>query len=156
MTRGAVVTETTDANDGDDSDPAQSPSEDYERDASGRVVYAARGFFYDGVRPSYGLFVRYAKDVALTDCSLGIASGDRDVSDGRPAIVADDVEGLTLRRVRVTDGRAPCQLQTRNSSGDWADGGQMPACAWSPAPARREEDEARVRSGSRIVLLHIA
>ena len=45
------------------------PLEDYERDASGRVVYAARGFFYDGVRPSdaanYGMTERVKVPVGI-------------------------------------------------------------------------------------------
>lgn len=92
---------------------------------------------FDGVRPAFGLFVRYARDISLVDASIGIATGDRDVSDERPAIVADEVERLTLTRVRVTDGLARCQLQWRNSSGDWADGGQLPACPWNPQPQLR-------------------
>ena len=117
VTRGAVVTETTDANDGDDSDPAQSPSEDYERDASGRVVYAARGFFYDGVRPSDGADYGMTERVKV---AVGIVGRKRERvfalrktlgSVGGVAGVASEVFAVTMDRPlgvvveRDTDGR---------------------------------------------------
>lgn len=45
-------------------EPSFDAAEDYERDDSGRVVYAPRGFFYDGVRPSDG-GERFKVDVGI-------------------------------------------------------------------------------------------
>lgn len=52
----------------------------------------------DGVRPSFGLFVRYAHDIAVVGSDISVGGGGED---GRPAIVADQVAGLSLIRVRV-------------------------------------------------------
>ena len=84
---------------------------------------------YDGVRPSFGLFVRHARGVALRDAVIGAAAPD-----GRPAIVLDDVQGMTLDGVSVVGGAAgACQLAARNSSGNWTDDG-VRSCAWEPEP----------------------
>ena len=96
------------------------------------LQYAPR---FDGVRPAYGLFVRHAHDVTLSATTVGIAPGDLDVKDGRPAIVVDDVERMLTRDVRVVDGLAPCQLRVRNSSGDWTEGSHLHSCAWAPKTA---------------------
>ena len=124
VTRGAVITETsgvggrsTDANDANDaSDPAQSP-EDYERDASGRVVYAARGFFYDGVRPSdgadYGMTERVKVAVGIVGRkrervfalrkTLGSVGGVAGVESEVFAVTMDRPLGVVVER--DTDGR---------------------------------------------------
>ena len=91
--------------------------EDYERDASGRVVYAARGFFYDGVRPSdgvtYGMTERVKVAVGIVGkrrervFALRKTLGRRDGVAG----AASEVFAVTMERPlgvvveRDTDGR---------------------------------------------------
>jgi hypothetical protein len=99
------------------------------------LVYQPR---YDGRGPSYALFARYATDVTISNSSMRVAAG---ATDGRPAIVADDLSGLVISNVDAGGGGAAshCQLETRNSSGDWRDHGKVVACAWTPtAPSRSE------------------
>ena len=87
----------------------------------------------DDVRPAYGLFMRYARDVTITASSVAVTAGRED---GRPAMVADSVEGFLMDRVRVgdPDGSAvPCQVEARNSSGNWTEGGGVRACVWTPS-----------------------
>lgn len=124
VTRDSVVAETSvtgksTGEDGDDSDPAQSrsPSEDYERDASGRVVYAARGFFYDGVRPSdgadYGMTERVKVAVGIVGRkrervfalrkTLGSVGGVAGVNSEVFAVTMDRPLGVVVER--DTDGR---------------------------------------------------
>lgn len=118
--------------------------EDYERDSSGRVVYAARGFFYDGVRPSdaadFGMTERVKVAVGIVGKKRervfalrkvlgtrgGVAGAESDVfavTMDRPlgVVVERDVDG----RVRVADfvegsraGRAAAvaQLQGLNEN----------------------------------------
>jgi hypothetical protein len=118
--------------------------EDYERDSSGRVVYAARGFFYDGVRPSdavdFGMTERVKVGVGIVGKKRervfalrkvlgsrgGVAGVESDVfvvTMDRPlgVVVERDVDG----RVRVADfvegsraGRAAAvaQLQGLNEN----------------------------------------
>ena len=46
---------------------------------------------YLGTRPSYGLFLRRAKGVTLTEVDLSWAAAD-----GRPPIIISDVDGVSL------------------------------------------------------------
>jgi hypothetical protein len=57
--------------------------------------------------PAYGFFVRHAKNVAFENVRLSFARADR-----RPAIVCDDVDGLTLTRLQaqVSEGVDPVRL----------------------------------------------
>ena len=85
---------------------------------------------YDGVRPSFGLFMRHARGISIRDSVVGVRAHD-----GRPAIVADDVQGLTMDGVRVDaigSAATVCQLAIRNSSGNWVDSGAIHSCAWEP------------------------
>lgn len=116
---------------------------------------------FDGVRPSYGLFLRHARDVTLEDSTFSVAE---EAHDGRPAIVLDDVHGVTLSHVsfpvpRAVTGapttvslsgtfdgvgaRPPlCRaIEARNTSGvKWraeGSGAWQQPCAWVPhAPDR--------------------
>ena len=84
---------------------------------------------YNGVRPSWGLFVRYVRGLTVVSSSLVSASFD-----GRPAMVVDQVHALVLSNVAAhgvnTHG---CQLAYRNSSGNWTDAS---ACVWTPRGLR--------------------
>ncbi len=51
--------------------------------------YPKKGMF--GTLPSYGLFIRHARDVSIFDLDVGFEQPD-----SRPAIFADDVENLVL------------------------------------------------------------
>ena len=83
----------------------------------------------DGVRPSYGMFVRYARDIVLANSTIGVGVGGGG-KDGRPAIVADQVDRLVLENVGVeAAGGAGCQLAHRGVSGTWAG---LQACPWAP------------------------
>ena len=81
---------------------------------------------YDGVRPCFGLFVRYAVAVTVSRSSLGVASG---AFDGRPAIVLDQVDGLRTPHVLIQTAGSPCQLEERSSTGNWSG---LEACRWAP------------------------
>jgi polygalacturonase len=54
-----------------------------------------------GALPAYGLYLRHARDVALRNVDLGV-----DGSDGRPALVADDVAGLHVTGIHGRSGNA--------------------------------------------------
>jgi ribosomal protein S18 acetylase RimI-like enzyme len=91
--------------------------EDYERDSSGRVVYAARGFFYDGVRPSdavdFGMTERVKVGVGIVGKKRERVFALRKVlgSRGGVAGVESDVFAVTMDRPlgvvveRDVDGR---------------------------------------------------
>jgi ribosomal protein S18 acetylase RimI-like enzyme len=91
--------------------------EDYERDSSGRVVYAARGFFYDGVRPSdavdFGMTERVKVCVGIVGKKRERVFALRKVlgSRGGVAGVESDVFAVTMDRPlgvvveRDVDGR---------------------------------------------------
>lgn len=53
---------------------------------------------YLGVRPAYGVFIRRAKGVTLTDVTIEY---DSDEGEGRPAIVLSDVSDVTLDGVKA-------------------------------------------------------
>ena len=95
-----------------------------------------------GVRPAYGLFLRYARDVTIAASSMRVAAGAKE---GRPAIVMDEVQGMRMTQVELGNegaAGASCQLAARNSSGDWLnDVGTLRSCAWHPEP--READRRR-------------
>ena len=83
---------------------------------------------YNGVRPSWGLFVRYVRGLAVVSSSLSSATFD-----GRPAMVVDQVHALVLSNTTAGGVNAHgCQLSYRNSSGNWTDAS---ACAWAPGGA---------------------
>ena len=82
---------------------------------------------YNGVRPSWGWFVRYAKDVTIVTSSLSTAAAD-----GRPAVVVDAVEGLSVFGARAAGGGSHCQLALRNVTGHW-EGTELRPCAWRPS-----------------------
>ncbi len=80
---------------------------------------------YNGIRPSWGLFVRFVRHLAVVSSSLSSATFD-----GRPAMVMDQVHALVLSNVTVGGATAHgCQFAFRNSSGNWTDAS---ACAWTP------------------------
>jgi hypothetical protein len=81
---------------------------------------------YDGLRPAYGLFIRYAREVTVVGSSVGVTAGEQD---GRPAIVADEVEVLVLSDVEVATDLAPCQIEQRRST---VTAPGLRACAWAP------------------------
>jgi hypothetical protein len=56
--------------------------------------YPEPGMF--GVAPAYGLFVRHAKDIKITDVEFNFLEPDY-----RPGILFDDVNGIDLRDVTV-------------------------------------------------------
>jgi len=89
---------------------------------------------YDGVRPSYALFVRYARDITVASSSVGVRDG---AHDGRPAFVFDEVQNMQMADVMVVPGAnanatAPCQIEARNSTGNWTGGGHLSSCTWRP------------------------
>lgn len=53
--------------------------------------WTPNSFGPNGVRPSYGWYIRHAKNISFTNCQVHF-----DNTDGRPALIADDVEGLKL------------------------------------------------------------
>ncbi|MEU1800012.1 glycosyl hydrolase family 28 protein [Streptomyces sp. NPDC019937] len=54
-----------------------------------------------GVRPSYGWWIRHAKNITFTDSAVRTDSGD-----DRPAFIADDGAAITLDRVTAQRGTA--------------------------------------------------
>eukprot|EP00746_Dinoflagellata_sp_MGD_P158670 gnl/MRDRNA2_/MRDRNA2_86521_c1_seq3.p1 gnl/MRDRNA2_/MRDRNA2_86521_c1~~gnl/MRDRNA2_/MRDRNA2_86521_c1_seq3.p1 ORF type:complete len:496 (+),score=56.55 gnl/MRDRNA2_/MRDRNA2_86521_c1_seq3:75-1562(+) len=81
---------------------------------------------YNGVRPSWGWFVRHAEDVTFSDCSLNVAG-----KDGRPAMIMDDVVGAMWNGGHVSAGDG-CQLMLRNVSGSDLNGTALHSCEWTP------------------------
>ena len=81
---------------------------------------------YDGLRPAYGLFIRYARDVTIAGSSVGVTAGEQD---GRPAIVADEVDGLVLSGVTVAADLATCQIEQRKST---VTAPNLQSCVWAP------------------------
>jgi beta-D-xylosidase 4 len=81
---------------------------------------------YNGVRPSWGLFVRHARGISMRSTAFTAVEPD-----GRHALVADDVVGLELQGTSVAT-KAPCQLALRNVSGDWQASG-LRTCEWTPS-----------------------
>jgi len=82
----------------------------------------------EGVRPSWGLFVRYATGIEFVDSALSAVQ-----SDERPALVMDNALGSNFSGTSVDDaGRGGCQLALRNASGQWPDVG---VCEWAPNAA---------------------
>ena len=101
-------------------DPPNSASEPWPRD--------------DGVRPSWGWFVRHATDILFQNCALDLQKGIS--SDGRPAIVLDDVEDINwvAGNAHVIAG-AGCQLRTRDINGyNHLNETGLQSCAWLPTP----------------------
>jgi len=86
---------------------------------------------YDGIRPSYGLFARYAHGLDIENTSIGVKQGEEDA---RPAMVMDAVDAVRLLRLNVDD--AACQLEVRNVSGSIPP--EVHSCAWSPIKAAAE------------------
>ena len=107
-------------------------------------VYQPR---YDGRRPSYGLFVRFANNLSLGRLAMHVQAAE---ADGRPAIVAGQVIGLQLKNADVGGAGAqePCQLATRNCSGDWSDGGKLVSCTWAPTSSMAPLTARSVRAES--------
>eukprot|EP00729_Bicosta_minor_P010711 gene10711-28856_t len=57
--------------------------------------------------------------------------------DGRPAFVFDEVQNMQMADVMVVPGAnanatAPCQIEARNSTGNWTGGGHLSSCTWRP------------------------
>ena len=86
---------------------------------------------YDGVRPAWGMFVRYAKGVEVVASTLAAAR-----TDGRPALVLDHVEGAVVSETGVDDNGAigRCQLALRDATGEWSDPSNvgLVSCEWAP------------------------
>merc|ERR1712083_342513 len=81
---------------------------------------------YDGARPSWGFFVRHAEHVYFSGAVLSTSS-----SDGRPAIVMDDVHGAKWIGGKVNAG-AGCQLQLRDVSDINCSDTRLASCKWQP------------------------
>ena len=87
---------------------------------------------YDGARPAWGWFVRHAVDVNFEDCAASLADGPS--SDGRPAIVMDDVRNIRWTGGHVT-AAAGCQVRLRDAVGSDLNGTGVLSCAWLPTPS---------------------
>jgi hypothetical protein len=61
-----------------------------------------------GVMPSYGLFARHVKGLELANVTLGF-----DTQDSRPAMVAEDVDGLEIDHFKsqLAPNVAPARLE---------------------------------------------
>lgn len=78
------------------------------------------------MRPGWGLFARHISGLTIKTSELSAVQ-----SDGRPAIVVDDVTGLDVFGVSAAGGAAGCQLAVRNTTGGWR-GTELPTCKWRP------------------------
>ncbi len=63
-----------------------------------------------GELPAWGLFVRHAKGIIVSDCSFGIAKLDY-----RPAIVIDDVSNFTATKLSITKLSSDPVMVVRNA-----------------------------------------
>ena len=70
-----------------------------------------------GEMPAWALFVRHAKGISIKDCSFST-----DATDYRPAIVADDVSGLTGVGLKISGADKSKTLVVRNGKGVRVDG----------------------------------
>ena len=58
---------------------------------------------YNGERPSWGWFVRHAEGVSFDNCSLAVQK-----TDGRPALVLDDVMGVSWTGAAIDTAGKDC------------------------------------------------
>ncbi|MFD1466751.1 glycoside hydrolase family 28 protein [Hymenobacter caeli] len=65
-----------------------------------------------GPAPAYGFYIRHAKDVQLSDVEVSYLSPE-----ARPAFVADDVQGLTLRNLTAQKATGGQVLALKNVTG---------------------------------------
>eukprot|EP00936_MAST-01D_sp_MAST-1D-sp1_P002361 g2361.t1 len=88
---------------------------------------------YDGRRPSYGLFVRYASDIYVSRSVVRVRAGR---PEGRPAVVLDQVQNMQLADVmlcsRANNSGNACQVEARSSTGNFSEGGRIHTCMWRP------------------------
>ena len=94
---------------------------------------------YDGVRPAWALFVRHAAGFELAGPDATLTAAE---SDGRPAVVLDDVADAQIGPGAAVDNdgadpAAVCQIALRNTTGQWPEDNDtaMPRCAWAPDSA---------------------
>ena len=83
---------------------------------------------YDGTRPAFGLFVRFARGVAISRSSVAALNT---AEEGRPAVVVDHLGRTNMSGLRVLGGGAPCQIEARNCT-SCEFGGPARSCAWTP------------------------
>ncbi|MDF2189565.1 endopygalactorunase [Paraflavitalea sp. CAU 1676] len=65
------------------------------------------------VQPSYGLWARHAQALTIQHCSFGYEQPD-----GRYAIFLDDVQGATIRNVKMVPGKGNATLVKTKGSGE--------------------------------------
>ena len=84
---------------------------------------------FDGVRPSYGLFVRHAESVSISDSQFRV---DDRHPDGRPAVVMDDLQEAVISRVEIQ--AKDCEIDVRNVLGNLPS--ELHICDWTPSPIK--------------------
>ena len=65
-----------------------------------------------GNRPAYGLYIRCVKDFLLEDAWFGVEQPDL-----RPALVIEQAEHVSLRKISTSRGKRKYDIQTRKVTG---------------------------------------